>query len=573
MRPKTPSPITPPRINPPADPAVQPPRLQPHALIPQSHLSLSDLLKAGNRIPDHNQPTAAIPGPSRVEISDLPDLPRVSATALNSYLLGPGLLRNMQPANEEGLRYVVGRKFVDVKDHGTVYVEFDPNLGTYRAMDLYKRLAPGPALYRNTGELTWSHVRQTGTDNPLKRPIAVTREGETAVPARQPRITSMPAQLKAAKSELLDAHFVRLYPQMTHGERVMALRSFNLSPLQHVRLRDDLIAHPSALPEWVSQHKQRSLDADDPARFDALHQEIEPLLLPLRNGKLLISRLGDYGDFSESVSREFLDGFLAKLGYMRNGSDCLYRTDIPALFRADERTPFELYNDDRMLPRMKHPRGATTEKPISATVSLKLVHQYAGRGTDSPDARYLRYNNQKNKHPGRRPGESDLESGNSDNDWSDVSDVELDSERNYETIRHDQRIIFIYIIDTRKMEIVLNEENHLLNSGARDKGAWFPDDELEALISTSKRGIESERLWLLDSTRTRAAKVEDIAYEAGYQSRIDIEERTHQGADNRYQYDDLIDKVDQAGKPILRLDQGKEWFANDIVWPEPPTTP
>lgn len=568
MRPKAPSTPTPSRIDTSANSSIQPPRLRPQGQAPHSHDSISDPVISGNQNPGHHLPPAAIPGPSRIEVSDLPELPRESTPVLSHYLLSPALLRNMQPANEEGLRYVVGRKFVDVKDSGTVYVEFDPNLNAYRAMDLYKKLAPGPVLYRNIDESTWSPARQTDIGNPLKRPNADNRAAEAAVPTRQPRITSMPAQLKAATSELLDTHFALLHPQMNHGERVMELRSYNLSPLQHVRLRDDLIAHPSVLPEWVAQHKSRSLNADDPARYDALHQEIEPLLLPLRNGKLLLSHLGDYGDFSESVSREFLDGFLAKLGYLRNSSDCLYRTDIPALFRADERTPFEFYNDDRMLPRLKHPRGATTEKPISATVSLKLVHEYAGKGTRSPDPEYLLYNNQKNKYPGRKPGAPDNESGESDNDWSEASDVELDSERNYETIRHDQTIIFAYIIDTRKMEVVLREENHLLNDAARDRGAWFPDDELEALISTSKRGIESERLWLLDSTRTRAAKVEDVAYEAGYQSRASMEERTHQGDDNRYEYDALIDKVAQAGKPVLTLGKDKEWFANDIIWPE-----
>ncbi len=568
MRPKSPPLPAVSRINTSADPSLQPPRLRPTGQAPQSPDSLSGPVISGNRTLGHQLPSAATPVPPGVKVSDLPEVPRASATLLSDYLLSPGLLRNMQPANEEGLRYVVGRKFVDVKNHGTVYVEFDPNLGTYRAMDLYRKLAPGPALYRNIDESTWSPARQIDTVHPLKRPHPDIHDAEAAVPARQPRITLMPARLKATTSELLDTHFARLYPQMTQAERLMELRSYNLSPLQHVRLRDDLAAHPSALPQWLAEHKRRSLNADDPARYEALHQEIEPLLRPLRNGRLLLSHLGDYGDFSESVSGEFLDGFLARLGYLRNGSDVLYRTDIPALFRADERTPFEFYNDDRMLPRLKHPRGATTEKPISATVSLKRVERYAGRGTGSPDPEYLLYNNQKNKYPGRKPGDSDNESGESDNDWSEASDVELDSERNYETVRHNQTIIFAYIIDTRKMEVVPREENHLLNNAARNKGAWFPEDELEALISTSKRGIESERLWLLDSTLTRAAKVDDIAYEAGYRQRNDIEARTHQGADNRYEYDALIDKVANAGKPVLTLGKDKEWFANDIIWPE-----
>ncbi|WP_438299885.1 hypothetical protein [Pseudomonas sp. NMS19W] len=476
---------------------------------------------------------------------------------MNGYLLNPGLLRNMQPANEKGLRYIVGRQFVDVKGVGTVYVEFDDSLGTYRAMDLYRKLAPGPALYRNTAETTWSLSR------PLKRPHSTDTDGAAVVSSKQRSPEPLPILLKAATTELLNEHFKRLYPQMTHGERVVLLRSYNLSPRQHVRLRDDLIANPLIIPRWADSHKLRSMDVNDPTRFDALHQEIEPLLLPLRNGKLLHHGLGD---FDESVSREFLEAFLAKLGYLRNSSDCLYRTDIPGLFRGDERTPFEFYNDGRMLPRLKHPRGATTEKPVSATVSLKLVRGYAGRGTESPDPEYLRYNNQRNKYPGRKPGEPDVESGESDNDWSDVSDVELDAERNYETIRHNQQFVFAYVIDTRKLEVVLREENQLLNDAATRKGAWFPDDELEALISTSKRGIDSQRLWLLDSTFTRAAKVDDIGEQTQFGD--SIEERTHSGAFNRHEYDALIDKAALAGKPILILDQGKEWFANDIVWPE-----
>ncbi|WJK09212.1 hypothetical protein [Pseudomonas fluorescens] len=557
MRPKPPSPTTPPRVNTPSDSNTQAPRLR--TPVPELHPphSSPNPTVSRNINPATTPSGPATPELPRIDISDLPDLSRATASGLNSYLLSPAMLRNMQPANEEGLRYIVGRKFVDVKDSGTVYVEFDTDLNTYRAMDLYKKLAPGPALYRNAGESTWS------PSNPLKRAHAADTDGNPEVPRKQSSPEPLPAQWRAATAELLNGHFMRLHPQMTHGERVMLLRSYNLSPLQHVRLRDDLNANPLKLPAWAESHKLRSLDSNDPTRFDELHREIEPLLLPLRTGKLVHHGLHD---FDESVSREFLDAFLGKLGYLRNSNDSLYRTDIPALFRGDERTPFELYNDGRMLPRLKHPRGATTEKPISATVSLKLVKGYAGRGTESPDPEYLRYNSQRNKYPGKKPGEPDVESGESDNEWSDVSDMELDDERNYETIRHNQQFVFAYILDTRRMEVVLREENHFLNDAATRKGTWFPDDELEALISTSKRGIESQRLWLLDSTFTRAAKVDDIGEQARHGN--SIEERTHSGAFNRHEYDDLIDEVARAGKPILILDKEQDWFANDIVWPE-----
>lgn len=563
MRPKPPSLPTFSKGSAPTDPLAQPPRLRPQVQDSPSAHSLPDLAALRQRNPEHPQPFADTSALSRIEVSDLPVASREMATGLDSYLLNTALLRNMQPVNEDGLRYIVGRTFVDVKDSGTVYVEFNAELDTYRAMDLYKKLPPGPALYRNIGESTWSPARQGDSLTSLKRPSAPVDNVETEVPVKRPLVSDL-SPLEAT-TQLLNDSLLKMHPLMTHGQRVEFLRAYNLSPRQHIQLRNDLIADPRVMPEWAEQHHVRSRDENDPTRFDQLHEEIEPLLLPVRNRTLR----SDLVDFDKSVTREFLDAFLTRLGYLRNSNDCLYRTDIPGLFRADERTPFELYNDGRMLPRLKHPRGATTEKPISATVSHKLVKQYGGKGTDAPDPQYLRYNSQRNKYPGRLPDESDTDTGDSDHFWTDTSDVEMDSERNYETIRHDQQFIFSYVIDTRRMEVVLNEENHLLNLTAREKGSWFPEDELEALISTSKRGIESERLWLLDSTFTRAAKVDDIAAlaQSSYIGN-DIEARTHSGVANQREYDALIDAAAKAGKPILSFPSGRDWFANDIVWPE-----
>lgn len=565
MRPKPPSSPGSSKVNSPTrfDPGSN--RLRPDADLPLLHQTP---LAGSNRTDVTVDPG---PGPriyddshaSNVEISDLLDGVPEPHSGLSNYLLNAALLRNMKPADADGFRYVVGRRFVDVKDSGTVHVELDAELGAYRVTDLYKKLPPGPALFRNPGEATWSPARQTAPINPLKRPASGDNQGDAQVPAKQSHLSPLSAH--EATTQLLGVSLLNMYPLMTLGQRVELLRSYNLSPGQHVRLHNDLIANPHAMPEWAEQHQLRSMDSTDSSRFDRLHEEIEPLLVPLRNGTLR----SDLVDFDKSVTREFLDGFLTRLGYLRNGNDCLYRTDIPGLFRADERTPFEFYNDGRMLPRLKHPRGATSEKPISATVSHTLLKRYAGRGTEAPDPEYLRYNNQKNKYPGKKPGESDNDSGQSNDDWSDASDVDLDSERNYETIRHDQRFMFSYIIDTRRMEVVLNEENHLLNLSALEKSAWFPEDELEALISASRRGIESERLWLLDSTFTRAARVDDVAAE-GQSSYLgnDIEARTHSGVANQREYDALIDAVAKAGKPILTLAKGTDWFANDIVWPQ-----
>ncbi len=670
MRPKTPPPSNSSRVSSqtPTDTFVNRPR--PEVEIPVRHRPHPDIptppvVTPGQGSGSHSADSGT---PPRVEISDLPDAQPVTSGGLTGYLLNQALLRNMQAADADGFRFVVGRRFVDIQDLGTVHVEFDAVHAAYRVTDLYRKLAPGPLIRRDPGETTW-HL----ADQPPKAPLAkrpASDQGDTQIKRtttsqpqhfrplsrmhlapmphwvqvdtqgyyrRQEFFSSLPnadyfygfkgpdnywvqvdeppagfngspTHLTAWKDhQIWEAygihgqditrlreegqtggsrpHWVKpmvtgnarqdlimdglrwLHPQKTLDEVTEHLRSYNLSPVQHVQLRKDLLDNPQQMPQWAEQHRLRSLDENDPGRFDQLRREIEPLIIPTRNGKLW---RGDLLDFDQSLSRPFLDGFLASLGYLRNNSGCLYRLDIPGLFRADERTPFEFYNDGRMLPRWKHPQGATTQKPISATVSLKLLHEYGGNGRNPPDPEYLLYNNQKNKYPGKKTGKPDPDSGESDNEWSDASDVELDSERNYETTRHNQSFIFAYIIDTRKMEVVLREENQLLNLSAEKNGAWFPQDEFEALISASKKGIESSRLWLLDSTHTRAAKVDDVA-EAGIDpwfTSSSIEERTHRGAYNQHEYDALIDKVAKAGKPILTLDPGKEWFAGDIVWPE-----
>lgn len=670
MRPKTPPPSNSSRVNSqtPMDTFVNrqrpdieiPVRHRPHPDIPTTHVVAPEQ-GSGSQSADGG-------GAPRVEITDLPEVQPVTSGGLTGYLLNQALLRNMQAADADGFRFVVGRRFVDIQDLGTVHVEFDAAHAAYRVTDLYRKLAPGPLILKDPGENTWRLAHQPPKAPLAKRPASDqgdTQTKRTATSQPQPfqplsrmhlapmphwiqvdtqgyyrrqessysspnadyfygfkgpdnywvRVDEPPAGFNGspthltawtdhqiweaygihgqditrfreeaqasgtrphwvkpvitdnARRDLIVDSFRWLHPRMTPDEVAVQLRSYNLSPRQHTQLRKDLHDNPRQIPQWAEQHRLRSLDTSDPGRFDQLRGEIEPLLIPTRNGTLWPAGLVD---FDQTVSRPFLDGFLASLGYLRNSNGCLYRVDIPGLFRGDDRTPFEFHNDGAMLPRMKHPRGATTETPISATVSLELAREYAGKGRLAPDPEHLLYNRQTDRYPGKKPGKPDNDTNDSDHEGSDASDVESDHEGNYETTRHKQSFIFAYIIDTRKMEVVLREENELLNASAEKNGAWFPQDDLEALISTAKSGIDSERLWLFDSTYTRAAKVGDLVTagtDPWFRSKA-IEARTHGGVDNQYEYDALIDKVEKAGKPILTLDPGKDWFASDIVWPE-----
>ena len=127
--------------------------------------------------------------------------------------------------------------------------------------------------------------------------------------------------------------------------------------------------------------------------------------------------------------------------------------------------------------------------------------------------------------------------------------------------------MFLYALDTRTLEVVPHEENHNFNSAARDTPpTWFPDDDYEGLISVTKKGLEAERVWLLNSALTKGANVKDIAQQAG--SRGDkIEASTHAGHANKHEYDQLIDEVEAAGKPMLRLSGNKNEFGYDVIWP------
>lgn len=511
-------------------------------------------------------------------------------SSLAPYLLRPAMLRTMPLPDEHGFRTIVARKFVDVKNEGTVYVEFDDATGVYRATDLYKKQSQGPALYKNDGEATWSQRPPERETVALKRPVPDQPALETFLPDKHPRVESPSLQRSVEeppaspspgntrlsqnpRTQLIDGPLQSLHPEKTAHELETLLRSYNLSPGQQTRLHKDMLENLK-IPDWAEQHKQTSRETGNPHRHDLLYSELEPNLRHLRNGT---ATTGLY-ELHLSLTHEFLDSFLVKAGYSRNRNNCLYRTDIPAVFRGDERTPFELANDGWMLPRYNHKPYATTQKAMSVTVSLKAAKMYGG---DEPDPEYLLYNSQTNKYPGRQPDDA-----SNDSDASDVSDVsatspvassgsesdsslQLDLERNYETTRHKQQIQFVYAIDSRNMEIVLGEENHAFNRAANGPN-WFPEDDLEALLSVSRRGISADRIWVFDSSHQKAVRVKDLQdhvdnTDDAYARRV--EERTHSGADNKDEYDRLIAEVAAAGKPVLLLSGDKEWFANDIVWP------
>lgn len=614
-----------------------------------------------------------INGSPAVIISTLPTQnPRLARhdNASDRYWLKQDFVRGMQPADEDGFRWIVGRRFVDVEYAGgieTTHVGTDDS-GAWHGKLLTERHPSGPRLYKNADRPTWRLSEQPNAERPPLAPVAQKRPTlagieTTAVKQRRPadtltfvdqsryrptsrspdaqgyyefmpylsanptdilfafmdrfgnavRVTpptagfgAQPAQCKhwtdreiwtlygidgaditrfRAEAEasgkppgwveagetvnphndLLSNALRWLHPTLTRAQSETFLQSYNLLPSQLTRLRQELKT-TLAMPKWAEAHKRLTEDAGNPQHLEQLSRDAAEELNLKRNAR------HDWYAPESSLTGEVREALLRKLGYLRNKNNCLYRTDVPALFRGDERTPFELANDGTLLPRYHHEPGATTHKPLSATFSLNEGQMYAS----SPDPEYLRYERQTNKYPGRDADESSSDSDASDSenesatssDWSDpASPIAWDNDRHYRSSRTKQKEMFLYVLDTRGLEVVPHEENMMFNSAARETPpTWFPSDDFEGLISVTRSGLSAERIWLLNSSRTKAARVDDINVQASDNAER-IEAATHAGHLNGFEYDRLINGVEAAGQPVLRLSGNSNEFAHDISWP------
>lgn len=572
----------------------------------------------------------------------------VQTSPLASYIQQP--FSKLPAPDSAGLRTFNGKHFVDVEGEGTdnrrqtVMVGFDKRFDTYRAKFPHELEPSGPPLYPSGKENIWSlnkpftyldsnqysvahlpnaqgyypvrnansriddpvigfafrdeHKRrwvlvdpaQAGSDTSAPVNLAQWTDGEiwnmyrihgaeTLQFRAEAQATGHPPQwVTRFKEPNVHLHATESlkwrYPDKSFAERAELLRSYNMTATQQAKFSQDL--ESGQIPEWTEQHKRLTLDKDNAQRFKLIAEELEPYIISLRNGR------DDYALYPEdSYSREFLDDYLKHAGYQRNVHDALYRTDIPAMFRGETRTPFELARDGRMIHRRGNPSGTTTKKALSATFSLGNAVTYA-----SSMGGYwheLDYNSQANRYPGQHSGQDHSDGARDDSVADSDSSFVLDYSKDYPSARRNQRKSFIYAIDTRDIEIVPGAENDKFNS-IHDTTEFDP---MEGRISMPTRGISAERIWLVKSDLSRAARVEDVRAQAGADG-DDLEQATWEGkylgtgtrrefdtatGMMRYvdpdRYDDLIDQVAASGTVVLELPKGKESIANDIVWPVP----
>lgn len=331
-------------------------------------------------------------------------------------------------------------------------------------------------------------------------------------------------------------------------EQVIArFRPYNLSILQLARLCKEL--SPSGqfkhrindeLPEWATSHQARSRIVTNPKLFDPFLPELHTEMIRLRNQGQGTSIL------KESLSEPFFRELLTHGGFKHNRHNYLYRTDIPAVFTVDNRTPSEIARPATMVPQTVLSDSVTSEVPVSVMFSLKTAMDLA-----NATARPNNPQTGSESHP----------------------------ESNVNSTPPIQRIRFCYLLDTRNLEVVPGQENRAYHSARTNRSltdgkTWFPSMKMEGHLSTSPIGFSSRRIWLVNSAMTHAAPVEDVHLRAlvhangSNQSHVDIiEARTKAGDLNQNDYDALIDELAKAGKRVLELPTGKDVFSNDIVFP------
>ncbi|VVM87308.1 hypothetical protein [Pseudomonas fluorescens] len=632
------------------------------ASLPVDRSANNPILPAPDSIPDHlpvdspsspkrprlDEPGSSRPQTSPIEVSVVPrsraDTPTFSITSLEDF--AHPYFGDLPEPNESGIRRYLAKDWVDVHPPGTegrhhVCVQYDADLKAYRVMS-FRRLAPGPPIYRTTQGNLWSLDRHltllNGDDYAFSETPdadgyyafrALGSSSDAAIlgyaikhpehhwvaidPARAKDKRSAVAQWSDQDIQRMyivdevrisdfrthaqasgkapewaprvqnteDALFVAdslkwLHPQMSLAQRLELQRSYNLTKDQLCRLRTE--SGDGQIPEWAEQHKRLTLDSNNVQRFNLIGEELEHYVRDLRSQGLAL----DHHWPATRYSDVFLADYAAHLGYLRSKHDMLYRTDIPAMFRGETRLPFELARDGRMMYRKGNPTGTTNKRALSATFGLHDATAYAA--TKGGFYHELHYNSQANRFPGVNPQRSKGQTGESSDSGSSVSEGKrtgdegdsdssfvFDDSKGYESTRRKQTTSFVYAIDTRGLEVVPGAENKAFNPA----NGKFLFDDLEGHISTPTRGISAERIWLVRSDLTRAARVKDVLEQAGDRVAA-LEQATWAGTDSRAAgnfasnaYDSLIDEIAGSGGLILELPKGDKTFADDIVWPVP----
>jgi len=322
----------------------------------------------------------------------------------------------------------------------------------------------------------------------------------------------------------------RVAPRQSKATIEHLLRSFNMPKALRDRLAADVRLKPR-VPDWAADYRKRSMNPNNPARFDELRRLSDAVIEALRrSGRQPITP--EARRAVANFSTRFLHDYALSRGYRLNSQHAFYRTDLPAVMRGDSRTPFELARDDGLLTRLgSHPIQFTSHRPVVGSLNYQDALHYS-RHLQAED---LAYNYQTDLLPA---GARSLDEGSG----SPGGSASPDSLSDTEAMRLEQQDGFVYLFDTRGLETVPIADNFVLNPYNSTTGGFEVAAEVHISVLGGPRpdgGLPAERIWLVDTTGTRAARIDHLDRRFGKELGA-LEARTHEGDHTLAEYDRLI---------------------------------
>ncbi|WP_438299887.1 hypothetical protein [Pseudomonas sp. NMS19W] len=347
--------------------------------------------------------------------------------------------------------------------------------------------------------------------------------------------------------------WTNLDSRLKSREEVIArFQPYNLSISQLERLVSEL--SPTGqfnsrindeLPAWAQAHQASTLVVTDPKVFEPYLTEIHAEIIRLRN------QGGGTSLLKESLTPPFFHDLLLRCGFKINRHGYLYRLDIPAVFKVDNRTPFDIARSATLTPSTSSVGRSTSETAVSTMFSLKTALKLANEFFDATGS----------------------------HDTRTKTGSETHHTQSVASQTQSRRMMFVYLLDTRNVEVVPGQDNRAYNSARlsqspADEQSRFPSMKMEGHVSSPPTGLAARRVWLVKSDMTRAATVEDVYLQSlaqatgSSQNPADtIEARTLSENLNRDDYDALIEGVAKARKRVIDLPAGQDVFSTDIIFP------
>lgn len=321
----------------------------------------------------------------------------------------------------------------------------------------------------------------------------------------------------------------RLHPEKDKKSIEMLWGSYNMSGELRQRFISELMS-TGQVPVWAEYHRVASMNPNNLNRFDNITAVTTPILTSLQN------RVRGSSSHQHSAvyhfSPEFLRAYTQILGYQRNREKALFRTDISGVFRGDHRTPDELSSHRKMIAFTSgHSEQHTTDITLCTSTAYGDANIYGRKNTGLAEQFHYGYQD--------------------DDEYYSFDSADESDDDESGALRRKQKDGFVYLIDTRGIEVVPIADNQVLNPDNSTVGGMTVSAEIH--VSVPRTGLPSNRIWLVNSDGTKAVKIDDL-HEHFHEELSSLEKQTFAGANSDI-YDYLFIEAENKGLPILDLSE------------------